>query len=123
MAHPPWFPELALSGARYSAVELAKANDRVFLLDQRELPAREIYVELTGAEEVARAIRDMIVRGAPAIGVTAAYGMVLASRAACAEHPEGYLAAVHRAGEVLVASRPTAVNLAWAVKRTLAEAE
>jgi methylthioribose-1-phosphate isomerase len=122
-SEPPWHPRPALSGARYSAAEIAETLDRVFLLDQRELPARETYVDLRTAAEVAQAIRDMIVRGAPAIGIAAAYGMVLAARESRAEGPEGYLAHLRAAAAALVASRPTAVNLAWAVHRALAAGE
>jgi methylthioribose-1-phosphate isomerase len=111
----PWLPREALSGASYSAVELAEAGDRVFMLDQRELPARESYTELRGAAAVATAIRDMVVRGAPAIGIAAAYGMALAAHDASGEGAEGYLAVMREAGARLAAARPTAVNLAWAV--------
>jgi methylthioribose-1-phosphate isomerase len=119
----PWSPHAALSGARYSAVELSAEADRVFLLEQRELPARERYVTFTDPAGVAEGIRAMIVRGAPAIGITAAYGMVLAARAARGEGAEGYLAAMRAAGAVLNASRPTAVNLAWGVRKSLDLAE
>jgi methylthioribose-1-phosphate isomerase len=70
-----------ISGESYSAVELLPGDGSVVMLDQRELPEREQYVELRFVEEVARAIRDMVVRGAPAIGISAGYGMVLAARA------------------------------------------
>jgi methylthioribose-1-phosphate isomerase len=119
----PWDPRAPLSGARYSAVELGEAGDRVFMMDQRELPAREVYVELTTAAQVAEGIRAMVVRGAPAIGIAAAYGMALAARAAVGADEAGYRAALREAGAVLNASRPTAVNLAWAVRRALGLAE
>lgn len=122
-ASAPWAPSLALSGASYSAAELAAEGDRVFLLDQRELPGREVYIELRAAEAVAQAIREMVVRGAPAIGIAAAYGLALAARAAREQGEEGYRAVMQAAGAALLASRPTAVNLAWAVGRVLAEAE
>jgi methylthioribose-1-phosphate isomerase len=81
-------------------------EDRVVFLDQRRLPLEEIDVECRSAAEVADAIRTMVVRGAPAIGVAAAYGYALAAR-----NGED-LAAADR---VLRESRPTAVNLAWAL--------
>jgi methylthioribose-1-phosphate isomerase len=81
-------------------------GDRVVLLDQRRLPDEEVEVECLSAEEVANAIRTMVVRGAPAIGVAAAYGYALA--AANGED-------LDEAAEVLVSARPTAVNLPWAV--------
>jgi methylthioribose-1-phosphate isomerase len=118
-AAPPWAPAPALSGASYSAAELSQEADRVFLLEQRELPERERYVTLVTAEEVAEAIRAMVVRGAPAIGIAAAYGMALAARAAAGEGAAGYAAAMRRAAAVLNAARPTAVNLSWAVRRAL----
>jgi methylthioribose-1-phosphate isomerase len=80
--------------------------DRVVLLDQRRLPDEEVHVECRSAAEVAEAIRTMVVRGAPAIGVAAAYGYALA-----AERGED----LDDAAEVLVSARPTAVNLPWAV--------
>ncbi len=126
-AAPPWAPAPALSGARYSAAELSSAGDRVFLLDQRELPGREVYLAYGSADEVALAIRAMVVRGAPAIGIAAAYGMALAARAAVAAastgEPERFLDAMREAAARLEASRPTAVNLAWAVRRMLEAAE
>ena len=81
-------------------------GDRVVLLDQRRLPDEEVELECRSAAEVADAIRAMAVRGAPAIGVAAAYGYALA--AANGED-------LDRAAEVLVGARPTAVNLPWAV--------
>jgi len=105
-----------LSGEDYSAVELSLANDEVIVLDQRRLPEREEYYRLTSVEQVAGAITDMLVRGAPAIGITAAYGMVLASARGV---DAGSLEA---AGERLRRARPTAVNLAWAVDRMLRKA-
>jgi methylthioribose-1-phosphate isomerase len=119
----PWAPHAALSGASYSAVELSAEGDRVFMLDQRELPGRELYVELRTAEAVAEGIRSMVVRGAPAIGIAAAYGMALAAHRAAAEGEAGYAAALREAGARIGAARPTAVNLGWAVSRALALAE
>jgi methylthioribose-1-phosphate isomerase len=120
---PPWHPHPALSGASYSAAELARTNDLVFLLEQRDLPVVERYHTYTSAAAVAGAIKAMVVRGAPAIGITAAYGMVLAARDASGLGAAGYAEAMGAAGDVLNASRPTAVNLAWAVKKCLALAE
>ena len=87
------------------------------LLDQRALPTRLDYVVLGSAGEVAGAIRDMVVRGAPAIGCAAAYGVALEALL----HVDGALAdydqAVRKAFQALAASRPTAVNLFWALAR------
>jgi methylthioribose-1-phosphate isomerase len=116
---PPWHPAAALSKTSYSAVELSQQNDRIFLLDQRELPAKESYHDCTSARAVAAAIKAMVVRGAPAIGISAAYGMVVAALDAQPLDAAGYLEAMRAAGAELDAARPTAVNLAWAVKRCL----
>jgi methylthioribose-1-phosphate isomerase len=115
MAHLPH--PAPLSGESYSAVELSPGADRVIMLDQRELPERELYYELSSVDEVAEAISAMVVRGAPAIGISAAYGMVLA-----ASVPGSDAASLERAGERLIRTRPTAVNLSWAVQRMLARA-
>ena len=79
-------------------------GDRLELLDQRLLPDKTAYVACRSAEEVAQAIRDMVVRGAPAIGCAAAFGVVLG---------KGSKASY----DVLAKSRPTAVNLFWALER------
>jgi methylthioribose-1-phosphate isomerase len=107
-----------ISGAGYSAVELLPANDEVVMLDQRRLPAEQTYLRLRDASEVADAIADMVVRGAPALGISAAYGMVLGARLAGADF-DAQLAA---AGNRLKAARPTAVNPAWAVDLMLESA-
>jgi len=87
------------------------------LLDQRLLPHEQVYLEYEEAESVAGAIKQMVVRGAPAIGVTAAYAVVLAARHRFAQHPTGWRAAMERDFSVLAHSRPTAVNLFWALER------
>jgi methylthioribose-1-phosphate isomerase len=89
------------------------------LLDQRKLPHAEQYVTLHTVEAVADAIREMLVRGAPAIGVAAAGGMALAARHARGRNREEFRAALDDAVELLTAARPTAVNLSWAVQRML----
>lgn len=81
------------------------------LLDQRRLPHEQVYLECHSAEHVAEAIRDMAVRGAPAIGVAAAFGAVLAAQKAAD------VAVVRQEIQNLAASRPTAVNLFWALER------
>jgi methylthioribose-1-phosphate isomerase len=92
-------------------------GDSLRLLDQRDLPARVNYLELEDARSVAAAIRDMVVRGAPAIGITAAYGVVLAARRRYAEAPQDWRALLEGDIQLLAAARPTAVNLAWALQR------
>lgn len=80
------------------------------MLDQRRLPSQELWLEMATWREVANAIRDMAVRGAPAIGIAAGYGMALAALAG---------EDLKVAAEGLIATRPTAVNLRWAVERML----
>ena len=96
---------------------VAWQDDRLVLLDQRHLPAREDYLNCDDAASVARAIRDMVVRGAPAIGIAAAYGVVLAARRAYAASGPEWREAIGPDMERLAASRPTAVNLFWALTR------
>ncbi len=92
-------------------------DGRLGLLDQRRLPQRSEYLWLSQAAEVADAIRGMAVRGAPAIGIAAAYGVVLAARAAYARSGERWRADILGDLERLRGARPTAVNLAWAIAR------
>jgi len=92
-------------------------EDKLFLLDQRVLPAETRFVVCDSAAETARAIKDMVVRGAPAIGVTAAYGVVLSARDRFQEQPADWRVALERDLELLAAARPTAINLFWALER------
>jgi len=92
-------------------------GERLYLLDQRLLPARAEFVPLETAADTARAIAEMVVRGAPAIGVTAAYGVVLAARARFASEGVGWRSAIEEDLARLAASRPTAINLFWALDR------
>jgi methylthioribose-1-phosphate isomerase len=109
-AHPHPQP---ISGDGYSAVELMPGY-RVVLLDQRKLPSFEKYEFLARVDEVAEAIRSMMVRGAPAIGITAAYGMVTAAFVARGD-ATSFREAMASAHDLLKATRPTAVNLTWAL--------
>jgi methylthioribose-1-phosphate isomerase len=93
------------------------------LLDQTRLPWEEVFLEIKTYQDVALAIREMRVRGAPAIGVTAAYGMALAAAAMRGRDRESTLASLRTASRELGASRPTAVNLRWALNRMLDAAE
>lgn len=87
------------------------------LLDQRLLPAEVRYQQLASAMETAEAIQTMVVRGAPAIGIAAAYGVVLAARHRFAEAPRRWRDLIAEDLSLLAASRPTAVNLFWALRR------
>jgi methylthioribose-1-phosphate isomerase len=93
------------------------ATEGVSLIDQRQLPCRENYVVCRTAEEVADAIRSMVVRGAPAIGVTAALGVALGAEKSGARTTDALKADVGRICELLGSTRPTAVNLFWAIGR------
>ena len=88
-------------------------NQKLHLLDQRLLPAQEIFLTFNTAQEVATAITDMVVRGAPAIGITAAYGIVLAAY----QQIDKDKLNLKDSFKVLAASRPTAVNLFWALNK------
>src|SRR3954462_11752889 len=99
-----------------SAQPLRWARERLPILDQTRLPFEEAWLSLTGAEDTADAIRRLAVRGAPLIGIAAAYGQ---GREGAREPGLG---ALERGAGVLVAARPTAVNLAWAVERVRAAA-
>jgi methylthioribose-1-phosphate isomerase len=112
-----------ISGMQFSAVELMPGDRTVLMLDQRKLPAQERYELFTEWTQIEDAIRTMVVRGAPAIGIAAAYGLVLAAFRAQAEEPAAFLNAVRGAAESLLRTRPTAVNLAHGVATMLAAAE
>jgi methylthioribose-1-phosphate isomerase len=87
------------------------------LLDQRRLPQVVEYLSLGDVNGVAQAIRAMVVRGAPAIGIAAAYGVVLAAQARLGQDPNGWREAIEADLAHLAAARPTAVNLSWAIER------
>lgn len=92
-------------------------DGRLVLLDQTLLPGQEVYREYTDHREVARAIVDMVVRGAPAIGVTAGYAVALAARELARSSPEAFGTGLDEACRLLAGTRPTAVNLFWAIDR------
>ncbi|MCP3985082.1 MAG: S-methyl-5-thioribose-1-phosphate isomerase [bacterium] len=92
-------------------------DEAVALIDQRLLPSEERYLHLRDVEAVALAIEDLVVRGAPAIGCTAALGLALAARTSTADTPEALIADVDVAARRLARTRPTAVNLFWALDR------
>lgn len=105
-----------LSGADYFAVEYDPETAQVVMLDQRLLPGEIVYHRYQKPDEVALAIRDMVVRGAPAIGIAAAYALALQAHIERGT-AQMFLIANGIAGRVLGAARPTAVNLAWAIGR------
>ena len=94
-------------------------DDQLKMIDQRRLPGSLEVVACSTHEQVAEAIRDMVVRGAPAIGAAAAFGLALAAQESVAAHRADVWADLHAAASVLGGARPTAVNLAWALERVL----
>jgi len=99
-------------------IEPIKFEDgKLILLDQRKLPFEEVYLEINTIDKVYEAIADMAVRGAPAIGVTAAYGMVISALECKSDCCEDILARMKKDGDFLKKARPTAVNLSWAIDR------
>ncbi len=112
----PSLSRAPLSESPWFAVEYEPTTHEVVMMDQRRLPGEEVYYRLTTVDHVATGIRDMVVRGAPAIGISAAYGLAL-----LAHRERGdariFLMANGVAGRALNETRPTAVNLAWAIAR------
>ena len=106
-----------------SIAPIAWADGRLRLLDQTKLPGEEVWLTLSDHHQVAEAISSMRVRGAPAIGVAAAYGVALAAAASTASNRDGLLEELRAAARELAETRPTGANLSWAVQRTLAAAE
>jgi methylthioribose-1-phosphate isomerase len=98
---------------------VAWGGDAVRILDQRALPHREEFLECRTVEEVAEAIRSLAVRGAPILGITAAFGVALAAATSEARGTNALFRELNRAGDTLKATRPTAVNIRWAVDRML----
>lgn len=92
-------------------------DDAVVMIDQRKLPASEVYVSCRTAAEVARAIKTMVIRGAPAIGVAAAMGIALGMRRSAATGTRQFTAEFQKTCDMMAATRPTAVNLFWAIER------
>jgi len=92
-------------------------DDTVVMIDQRKLPASEVYVTCKTAKEVAKAITTMVIRGAPAIGVAAAMGIALGMRKSSATGTKQFATEFQRICDLMAGTRPTAVNLFWAIER------
>jgi methylthioribose-1-phosphate isomerase len=103
--------------AEVKAIEWADGKLR--LLDQTKLPSEQTPLELSHYREVVQAIAEMRVRGAPAIGVAAAYAVAMSAREVQAETHQEFLARLAESGNEIASARPTAVNIAWAVQRML----
>lgn len=109
-----------VGGKHYRTIWLKEENPRVVqIIEQRRLPHEFVIVDLTTVDEVAAAIKDMVVRGAGLIGATAGYGMYIAALNAPTASREAFLSYLEVAGKTLKATRPTAVNLEWAVDRQM----
>ncbi|BAQ13252.1 S-methyl-5-thioribose-1-phosphate isomerase [Clostridium botulinum] len=102
--------------AELLAIKWDDKRDKLILLDQTILPNKIEYIEYDTAEDVYDSIKDMIVRGAPAIGVTAAYGLYFAAKVAPEDNFENFFKYLKEKSSYLDSSRPTAVNLSWALK-------
>ncbi|GFN40453.1 MAG: methylthioribose-1-phosphate isomerase, partial [Marine Group I thaumarchaeote] len=94
-------------------------NNSVVMIDQTKLPNELVFVEYSDYNDVARAIKTLIVRGAPAIGVSGAFGMALAALQSKATTNEELIEDLEKAKKVLFETRPTAVNLAWGLERIM----
>jgi methylthioribose-1-phosphate isomerase len=94
-----------------------RGESGVRMIDQRELPLVERWLDFETPEAVAGAITDMVVRGAPAIGIAAAFGVALGATQAAEREPDAFDARMAELYELLFAARPTAVNLGWAIER------
>jgi methylthioribose-1-phosphate isomerase len=117
-AGPSIVSSMALEAVpRTRVTPYAYANGRLHLLDQRRLPHEEVFLECESAAQTAEAIRGLAVRGAPLIGVVAAYGLCAEARRVIARVPADLEVAFALGAERLVSARPTAVNLPWAVAR------
>ena len=92
-------------------------DEGVVMIDQRKLPGQEVYVRARTAAEVARAIKTMVIRGAPAIGVAAAMGLALGVKQTKTTGTQKLAAEFYKLCEIMAATRPTAVNLFWAIDR------
>ncbi|MEW6179965.1 MAG: S-methyl-5-thioribose-1-phosphate isomerase [Chloroflexota bacterium] len=103
----------------FRSIEWKEKENALRLLDQRRLPLETRYIELYDPASVSEAIRSMVVRGAPAIGAAAAYGLALAAHNSPAVQTADLIKDVERAADLLRNSRPTAVNLFWALQRVM----
>ncbi|MBN1536091.1 MAG: S-methyl-5-thioribose-1-phosphate isomerase [Anaerolineales bacterium] len=103
-------------------IEWDYPKNQLKMIDQRLLPGELVVVSMTDYRQVVTAIKDMVVRGAPAIGAAAAFGLALAALRSAETTSEGLRADLNKAMQDLQAARPTAVNLAWALRRVMTKA-
>ncbi len=110
-------PQRAFFGGTMRTIEWNTNHNSVIMIDQRLLPGRFAYLECHTAEELIDAIREMAIRGAPALGVAGAFGVAL--KANTIQKDRDWLESLVKFSELLVIARPTAVNLGWGVKRVM----
>ena len=104
----------------YSSLKTVEwKNNKVVMIDQTKLPNKLIFVEFDDFNQIANAIRDLVVRGAPAIGVSGAFGLALATLQSNASTKDQLLSDLENARKILFETRPTAVNLAWGLERIM----
>ena len=94
-------------------------NNKVIMIDQTKLPIELVFVEFTDYNQVADAIRTLVVRGAPAIGISGAFGLALAVLQSNATTKAELLSDLENARKILFATRPTAVNLGWGLEKIM----
>ena len=94
-------------------------DNAVVMIDQTKLPNELVYVTYTDYKDVADAIRNLVVRGAPAIGVSGAFGLALAALQSKATDKESFIQDLEQAKKILFETRPTAINLAWGLERIM----
>lgn len=107
----------------FDIAPLKYENDTLYILDQTKLPGEEIYFKVETKEEIWDAIQKLQVRGAPAIGVSAAYGLYTSVRGYETHDAADFISHVKANGQYIITSRPTAVNLAWAINRVIDRVE
>jgi methylthioribose-1-phosphate isomerase len=110
------------AGKNVDLLTVSWENNCLVLIDQTKLPNRLVYLRCKNYREVVDAIKNMVVRGAPAIGIAAAFGLVLAAQSSKAKTPAGLAMDLNVAIKELQATRPTAINLFWALERVIARA-
>src|SRR6476660_3369659 len=96
---------------------IERHGDVIVMVDQRKLPGQELYLRCRTAQEVAKAIRTMVIRGAPAIGVAAAMGIAIGMRRSTAKGTRQCAVEFQKSGDMRASTRQTAVNLFWAIDR------
>src|SRR6185436_4187430 len=96
---------------------IERHGDVIVMVDQRKLPGQELYVRCRTPQEVAKAIRTMVIRGAPAIGVATAMGIALGMQRSTAKGTRQFAVEFQKICDLMAGTRPTAVNLFWAIDR------